>query len=285
MSSNLAEHQTLLKEIVDEQIELLRLSLFVSTQGPVEYQGEKLQCSLSEAKLKTSQHIALGAGQSVHTIMKCADWRGIPVRDLYPIGRSAVESFINASFLLVEDESIAERAVRWVRYRAWKEVNRQVGSGEFTLSISSSASGGSTPPAEFTEFTAKGACRDWSTLDAPSRIRRVGELAGKKAGSRLLGAYALIYSVSSEVIHGSPFGVNFFHQAHSEQNATTEDFREATAKQVNDILLDVAHAAAGYLNAFFRTQGMNGPYLAEQELFNRLLAFEGVEPQEIEHLN
>ena len=101
----------------------------------------------------------------------------------------------------------------------------------------------------------------------------------------MLGAYALIYSVSSEVIHGSPFGVNFFHQAHSEPHVTTENFRAATAEQVNDLMLNVAHAAAGYLNVFFRSQKMSGPYLAEQKLFNRLLAFEGAGQQEIEHLN
>lgn len=283
MNNDLGEHQALLKKIVKEQMELLRLSLYVTTQGPAEYQGEQLRCVLSEAKLKTSQYIALGAGQSVRTILKCADWRGIPVRDLYPIGRSVVESFINASFLLVEDEKIAKRAVRWVRYRAWKEVNRQVGSGDFTLSLSSSP-GDPIPPAEFAEFTAKGACREWSTFDTPSRIRRVGEIAGKKAGSRLLGAYALIYTISSEVIHGSPFGVNFFHQAHLPHNPTAESFREATGKQVDDILIDVAHAAAGYLNAFFRSQRMAGPYLAEQELFNRVLVLEGVEPQVIDRL-
>lgn len=284
MNGDSDEHQAVLKAIVEEQMELLRLSLYVATQGPTEYRGEKLSCLLSDAKLKTSQHIALGAGQSVHTIMKCADWRGIPVRDLYPIGRSVVESFINASFLLVEEESVAERAARWVRYRAWKEVNRLVGSGEFRLSISS-ASSDPTSPAEFTEFTEKGACREWSSFDTPSRIRRVGELAGKKAGSRLLGAYALIYSVSSEVIHGSPFGVNFFHQAHLPPDPTVESFREATGKQVDDILINVAHAAAGYLNTFFRSQGMATPYSAEQELFNRLLVLEGVGPQEIDLLN
>nr|WP_319565950.1 hypothetical protein [uncultured Rhodoferax sp.] len=284
MTSDIDEHQALLKIIIEEQMELLRLSLYVATQGPAEYRGETLRCVLSDAKLKTSQHIALGAGQSINTIMKCSDWRGIPVRDLYPIARSVVESFINASFLLVEDESIAERAVRWVRYRAWKEVNRQVGSGKFSLNISSSF-GDPAPPAEFVEFTAKGACREWSTCDTPSRIRRVGELAGKKAGSRLLGAYALIYSVSSEVIHGSPFGVNFFSQTHLPQNSTVENFREATGKQVNDILVDVAHAAAGYLSTFFRSQRMACPYMAEQELFNRLVVHEGVEPQEIDCLN
>lgn len=200
-------HQIALKSIVLSQMELLRVSLYVATQGPMVYQGENLRCMLSEAKLKTSQHIAMCAGQSVHTILKCTEWRGIPVRDLYPIARSAIESFLNAAYLLVEDESAAERAVRWMKYRAWKEGNRRVGSGEFTIWLSSSPE---SPPSEFAEFTIKGASREWSTLDTPSRIRRVEELAGKKAGSRLLGAYALIYSISSEVIHGSPFGVNFF---------------------------------------------------------------------------
>lgn len=278
-----SERQSALKSIVESQMELLRLSLYVATQEPVVYQGENLRCTLSEAKLKTSQHIAMGAGQSVHTILKCAEWRGIPVRDLYPIARSAVESFINAAFLLVEDESAAERAMRWVKYRAWKEVNRAVGSGELTLRLSSSPDEVSLP-AEFAEFTAKGASREWSTLDTPSRIRRVGEIAGKKAGSRLLGAYALIYSVSSEIIHGSPFGVNFFMQAHMPPSGTVEGFREATGKQVEDILIDVAHAAAGYLAAFFRSMQMSAPYVTEQELFNRLLALEGVEPQQVQYL-
>jgi hypothetical protein len=206
------------------------------------------------------------------------------VRDIYPIARSSTESFINAAFLLVEDEAAAERAVRWVKYRAWKEVNRTVGSGQFSLR-SSTMQADENPPVEFAEFTAKGASREWFTLDTPSRIRRVGELAGKKAGSRLLGAYSLIYSVSSEIIHGSPFGVNFFHQAHMPQNPTVEDFREATGKQVEDILVDVAHAAAGYLAAFFQSQKMPAPYVAEQEIFNRLLALEGVESQKIDHMS
>lgn len=275
-------HQIALKSIVLSQMELLRVSLYVATQGPMVYQGENLRCMLSEAKLKTSQHIAMCAGQSVHTILKCTEWRGIPVRDLYPIARSAIESFINAAYLLVEDESAAERAVRWMKYRAWKEGNRRVGSGEFTIRLSSSPE---SPPSEFAEFTIKGASREWSTLDTPSRIRRVEELAGKKAGSRLLGAYALIYSISSEVIHGSPFGVNFFYQAHMPLNGTVDGFREATAKQVEDILVEVAHAAAGYLCAFFRSRRMPAPYVVEQELFNQLLALEGVEPQKVLHLD
>lgn len=73
-------------------------------------------------------------------------------------------------------------------------------------------------------------------------------------------------------------------QAHSPTLPTVEDFRDASSVQVNNIMIDVAHAAAGYLNTFFRTQGMPAPYLEEQEIFNRLLILEGVEPQEVEIL-
>ena len=121
--------------------------------------------------------------------------------------------------------------------------------------------------------------------DTPTRLRRVGEAAGKKAGSRLLAAYTLIYATSSEVIHGSPFGANYFYQAHLSPTANVEDFRQGTGKQVEDILVAVSHALAGYLATFFRLQNMDAPYVAEQEAFNRLLTLEGVVPQEVNRIN
>jgi hypothetical protein len=271
----------LLKSIVDDQMELLRLSLYVATQGPAVYCEESLLCQLSDAKRETSQIVAMAAGQSVATLLKCSNWEGIAVRDLYPIGRSVVESFVNAAYIVVESEEVAERAVRWVEYRSWKENNREVGSGEFKLDISTEPS--ASMPSKFVEFSGKGACREWSTLDLPSRIRRVGELGGRKAGSRLLAAYALTYSISSEVIHGSPFGVNYFYQAHR-IGEEVQDFRNASHHQLNNILFDVMHAMGGYLSAFFFAHGMKAPFLAEQRIFNRLLAVMDIEPIELEQL-
>lgn len=115
-----------LKSIVEAQLKLLDMALFVATQGPIQFRGETFSCSLTESKLKTSQMIAMCAGQSATTLLNCSNWRGIPVRDLYPIARSCVESFINAAYLPVEDDSVAERAVRWTTYRSWKEFNRNV---------------------------------------------------------------------------------------------------------------------------------------------------------------
>ena len=148
MERTLQKSNSELEIVIDEQLELLRLSLYVATQGPTNYNGELLICDLKEEKLKVSQMIALGAGQSITTILKCADWKGIPVRDLYPISRSAIESFINASYVLVENKNVAERAARWVKFRAWKQHNRNVGSGKFSLTLSTSPDE-PAPPAEF----------------------------------------------------------------------------------------------------------------------------------------
>ncbi|QMV66123.1 hypothetical protein HS968_24040 [Pseudomonas berkeleyensis] len=266
----------LLVEVLQEQLELLRISLFVATQGPAEMAGTQLRCSLEPPIINASQPIAMCAGQSVNTILRCLDWRGIPVRDLYPIARSAVESFINAAFLVSQDSAASERALRYVKFRQWKQHNRTVGEGVFTLKLSSSGSPADSPPTEFKEFTGKGQDM-WTTLALPSRINRVGQAAGRKAGSRLLAAYTLIYSVSSEVIHGSPFGVSYFYSTGAP--TSVEEFRQSTVGQMEDMLVAVAHAAAGYLATFYTSQGMKTAASIEQELFNKLLALEGVEPQ------
>ena len=40
-----------LREIVDQQLELVTLSLYVATQGPTSFRGESLECHLGELKL------------------------------------------------------------------------------------------------------------------------------------------------------------------------------------------------------------------------------------------
>jgi hypothetical protein len=200
-----------------------------------------------------------------------SDLRGIPVRDMYPIARSAIESFINASLFVADENEVSERAIRYASYASWKHTNRIVGSGIFTLNIASDPTPEETMATDFSEFAGRGK-GSWTTLDVPSRIRRIGELAGKKAGSRLLAAYALVYSLSSEIIHGSTFGVSYFYKAHLKEHGqpNIEAFRDATAQQVGDILVALLHALAGFLAAFFEVQGMKKPREEEQRLFDQL---------------
>lgn len=252
------------------QQEFLRVALFIASEGPAEFEGEKLVCSLSEPRRRASSLLAMAAGQSMNTVLRMAKLRGIPVRDAYPVARSAIETFVNATYLMSEADQVSERAIRYVDYAAWKHHNRRVGSGEFSLEVSSDPNSEQTLATQFPEFHGKG-MGTWSALDVPSRIRRIGELSGKRAGSRLLASYALIYSLSSEVIHGSPFGVSYFYTGRLNGEATAEAFRESTIRQLEEILIAVLHAACGYLAAFSEIQGLASLGAAEEKIFKRLL--------------
>lgn len=252
------------------QQEFLRLSLFIASQGPTTFEGESLTCSLGDGQRRTSTLLAMAAGQSLETLLRMAKLRGIPVRDAYPIARSVVESFVNASYLLAESDEVAARAIRYVDYASWRHHNRKFGSGEFSIEVRSDPDPSETLAREYPEFSGKGKS-SWTSLDVPSRIRRVGELVGSGAGTRLLAAYGLIYSLSSEIVHGSPFGASYFYSAHLRGKPTTETFRAGTVRHLEEIFIAVLHAGCGYLAAFFDRQNMQAPLAAEAKIFARLL--------------
>jgi hypothetical protein len=252
------------------QQEFLRLALFVASEGPATFEGEELVCTLGDGQRRTSTFLAMAAGQSLETLLQMAKLRGIPVRDAYPIARSAIESFVNASFLLAESDNVAARAIRYIDFSAWRHHNRKFGSGEFSIEVLSDPGAQAKLAQEYPEFSGKGN-GFWTDLDVPSRIRRVGELTGRRSGSRLLAAYGLIYSLSSEIIHGSPFGASYFYSAHLKGERTTEAFQAATVRHLEEIFIGVLHAGCGYLAAFFGQQNMEAPLNAEEKIFARLL--------------
>lgn len=277
------------------QQEFLRLALFVAAEGPATFEGERLTCSLGDGQRRTSTVLAMTAGQSIETLLRIAEFRGIPVRDAYPVARSVVESFVNASYLLAESDETAARALRYVAFASWRHHNRKFGSGEFSIEVHSDPDPAATLARQFPEFSGKGK-GSWTSLDVPSRIRRVGEIVGSRAGSRLLAAYGLIYSLSSEIIHGSPFGASYFYSAYFDGESTVEAFQAATVRHLEEILIAALHAGCGYLAAFFGHQGMQTPLDAEEKIFGRLLdlstkpssAFpakqgQGQTPRDVEH--
>ncbi len=229
-----------------------------------------LTCSLADGQRGTSTFLAMAAGQSLETLLRMAKLRGIAVRDAYPVARSAIESFVNASYLLAESDKVAARALRYINFAAWRHNNRKYGSGDFSNEVRSDPDSPATLQRDFHKFCGKGNA-SWTNLDVPSRIRRVGELAGPRAASRLLAAYGLIYSFSSEIIHGSPFGASYFYTAHLKGVRTIEAFQASTARHLQEIFIGVLHAGCGYLAAFFGQQNMQTPLKAEEKIFTRLL--------------
>jgi hypothetical protein len=257
-----------LRAVIRGQLELLRLTLYVMSEGPTIYKGHPFSCALEEDKARATAAVSMGAGQSLNTILKNSTARGIAVRDLYPIARAVVEGFINAAFFTTQSVEVSQRALSHRYYAAWKHHNRVVGSGEIMFTVGSDPNLRETIAKNFPEFSGRGN-DSWSNLDAASKIDRIGKVV-RASGGALLGAYGGIYAVSSEIIHGSVYGMSYFISVHGSEVPTTETFLAATEEQLVDILTAVGHAASGFISAFANVHKFGPLILDEHELFKRL---------------
>ncbi|GLK95775.1 hypothetical protein GCM10008164_35150 [Achromobacter xylosoxidans] len=257
-----------LRDIINKQQELIRLVLHLLSEGPAELQGERLESRLERDKARAVAATAMGAGQTTRTILRLSQEGGIVVRDMYPLARAAVESYVNAAFFATQPVEVAQRAIRYKDFAAWKYFNRVIGSGEFMIAIGSKEKIKPFLEHEFPEFSGKGQ-GGWTSHDVPSRIRLIGEKVGA-AGGALLGAYGGVYAISSEIIHGSVFGTAYFYSSGTGDPRSEEGFRQGVLQQRIDILSAVAHAASGFLAAYAETEKMGSLVLTEHEIFKRL---------------
>lgn len=264
--------------VIQAQQELLRLSLWVMSEGPAMFQGHELRCLLQQDQARAASATSLGAGQSVNTILKGSNAVGIPVRDLYPIARGAVEGFINAAFFVTQPVEVSQRAMRHKDYAAWKHMNRVIGNGDFAFALSTVPDPKAVAAQLFPEFAGKGQ-DSWSMLDTPSKINRIGKVVARSGGA-LLGAYALVYAVSSEIIHGSVYGMSYFMSAHQRGEKDVEVFRSGTEGQMVDILTAIVHAASGFLAAFAKVHNCQPLIETERILFKRM--YRAVQGEELD---
>lgn len=218
------------------------------------YQEKVYKCLLSEVKVKSSIPIVMGAQHSVSTILKMATWSGFSVRDIYPIARSVLEALINASYIMAEQDGVAEKALRYAAYADYKYSNREVGSGKLRLKISTISDEDEPKLIQFLlEFKGK---KSWADLDLPNRIRVIGERGFESAEQNFLGAYALIYSVSSDIIHGSPYGFRFFMNHIDKKNMSHSNFLKGAEEQLEWVLMSTTLALCAYISVFSKINNM-----------------------------
>lgn len=257
-----------LRDVIVKQQELVRLVLYLLSEGPAELFGQRMESKFERDKARAVAATAMGAGQTTNTLLKLSGEIGVVVRDMYPLARSVVESYVNAAFLSTQPVDVAQRAIRHKDFAAWKHKNRVIGSGDFMISVGSQDGIKPFLEKEFPEFSGKGQ-GSWTTLDVPSRIRRIGEKV-RAAGGALMGAYGGIYAISSEIIHGSVFGTAYFYSKGIGEQGGEEGFKQGVLQQRIDILSAVAHAASGFLSAYAETEKLGPLVLTEHELFKRM---------------
>lgn len=257
-----------LRDVIAKQQELVRLVLYLLSEGPAELFGQRIESKLERDKARAVAATAMGAAQTTNTLLKLSGEVDIVVRDMYPLARSVVESYVNAAFFSTQSVEVAQRAIRHKDFAAWKHQNRVIGSGDFLIAIGSQEGIKPFLEKEFPEFAGKGQ-GSWTNLDVPSRIRLIGERV-RAAGGALMGAYGGIYAISSEIIHGSVFGTAYFYSKGTGEPGSEEGFKRGVLQQRIDILSAVAHAASGFLSAYAETEKMGPLVLTEHELFKRM---------------
>jgi hypothetical protein len=262
--------------LIEEQLQLLNLSLFILQKNRALFEEREFVCSLPEEVKTVVANMALAGGQSIVTIQEFAKKRGIPVRDCFPIARSAVETLINATYVLAGGEQLAKKAIRHTQQRFYRDLERKVGRGEYAMHITASHKPNLDEHAELKsaleEFTsAQGRERNWTDDSVPIRIEKIGQVLGAAPASGLLGAYALIYADGSEIIHGSLFGIQFFYRGRSTLPETVADFDALTAEHLAAIMFAIFMALNSYLRAFCMVQRFEVIDHQLKDLFDKFL--------------
>jgi hypothetical protein len=251
---------TRIRALIEQQLQLLNVTLSICDKGAADFANEQLKCGLSEKVRAVAVQMSLAGGQSITRALEFEAKRGIPVRDCFPIARSAVETLINATYVLAVGETVAEKAIRHAEQKFYRDANRSVGQGDYRLQITASAwrelgEDHAQLKEALQEFTsARGREKNWTDDSVPLRIEAVGQRLGVIPASGLLGAYALVYGDASEIIHGSLYGIQFFYHGRDKSPETVEDFHALTVQHLEGIFFALFLALNSYLRAFCITQ-------------------------------
>jgi len=169
-------------------------------------------------------------GVSIHSVLSLTRERDMGIRDCFGIARSAVETALNAAYISASGNAMAEKAVRHMQQKRWRDLRRQgrVGKLNITVSRDVGMSVDDLPGLReaLNEYTNRKGdeIRDWTPESLEKSLAVISGLH-KRAGLCLGGATFAIYRPASELLHGTYYGVNLFWQgSRSEPVRRREEF-------------------------------------------------------------
>lgn len=242
---------------------------------------DKLECRLSEPSKIAIGNLALAAGQSTEVVLSSLDLQGFKVRMLFLVARASVETWINASYILAGGAEMAERAINHAQQKFFRDNDRTFGKGDSMMRVRVLPAADKEPPAELRKkmddfVTKKGRPKDWTDYTVPERIEFIRQSLGDKCSSGLLGAYGLIYSDASEIIHGSLYGARKFFNGGYRSFKDQKEFEEFTKGHLEGILFSLILSTDNYLRAFASVQDLKPLLSATEKIF-------GVFAEKVEH--
>ena len=217
-------------------------------------------------------------GVSANSILKLTETIDMSIRDCFGIARSAAETAVNVSYIAVGGPDLADRSIRHLRQKRWRDLKRvaQMGDQRITVERRIDAKVGDFPGLQeaLDEFTnAKGhEVRDWTPDNIQKRIALVATKS-RRSAEALSGAIFAIYRPSSELLHGSFYGVNYFWQGSLDRPvASRREFAHLwTHDHFVTLLTSIYFAVSGTIEAVAVQRGLDD-HLAGQKELDKLLA-------------
>lgn len=243
------------------QLQTRELDALISLLDPED--GEDATASVLSMMLQ-----ALGV--SLHSVIKLTATRDMAIRDCFGIARTAAETAVNLAFIAAGGTPLAEKAIRHMRQKRWRDLKR---TGQFSGTVMSISRDIGARASEFDglqaaldEYTNKrgGEVRDWTPENIEQRIELVAQRS-RRAGTLLSAAIFTIYRPSSELLHGTFYGVNYFWQGSRElpvkTPATFDDLW--TTEHFVTLLSTLIFASSGAIEAVAAVRQLPEPLARE----------------------
>lgn len=207
----------------------------------------------SKSTLDVILAMVQGLGVSLRSIIKLNDELSMSVRDCYGIARSISEGAINVAYICAGGADIANLATRHALQKQYRDLDRKWEVGDVNLSVG--RTGPLPDPSRIpgltealAEFTRKngGERTSWTNDDLETRIVAIGKRF-PKANINFAGASFGIYRHSSEILHGTYFGIIYFWTGGTHFRISRESV---------EYLLLANHFTAVFGSTFFALHGL-----------------------------
>lgn len=189
---------------------------------------DRLDADMDKPAIRVPLLMLQAAGVSIHSLLALTRERDMSIRDGFGIARSVIETAVNAAYIAVGGETVAEQAIKHMRQKRWRDLSREASVGGWRMKVRMDVDvlPDDVPglPEALKEYTNKrgSEVRDWT----PDNIeKRIDAVAKKCPGADLpFGAAVFaIYRPSSELLHGTYYGVEYFWQGSSNQYVGTKE--------------------------------------------------------------
>lgn len=225
--------------------------------------------SLDEEKTNMSIRVPIlmlqAIGVSIHSVLALTIRRDMNIRDCFGIARSAAETALNAAFIAVKGEHMAQKAIRHMSQKRWRDLRRKGKAGRWYISVERNVSvtedevpGLREALAEYTNKRGE-EIRDWTSESIENRIEIVSE-KNSTAGFCLGMATSTIYRPASEILHGTFYSIVYFWQGGGDKIAKIKtDFDKLwTYEHFITILSTLFFAASGAIEAISSVHNLQG---------------------------